>query len=196
MAEAGPGAAASLPAERVRRWLEDARTGDDSAFAALVEAHNARVFRTAYRLLGEFEDARDVTQEVFVRLHRNLSRLRADGAVEGWLYRVTVNVARDVGRRRARRERLYRLWGSRPRFQDAEGPRRIAEDETRGRMHALLRMLPTREREVIILRDIEGLSTREVAGTLGTTENTVRSQISRGRVRLRKLYEELYDDQG
>lgn len=185
--------AAALPRERVRRWLDDARGGDEAAFTALVEAHRERVFRTAYRLLGNAEDARDAAQLVFLRLHRSLARIHRDGSVEAWLYKVTVNIARDAQRRAARRESLRRLWGARPASaQSAEGPKRIAESEARERLHALLRDLPPREREAIVLRDIEGLTTAEVAEALGSTENTVRSQISRGRLRLRKLHEERF----
>lgn len=188
--------AAPLPRERVRRWLDDARAGDEAAFTALVEAHRERVFRTAYRLLGNAEDARDAAQLVFLRLHRNLARIHRDGSVEAWLYKVTINIARDAQRRAARRESLRKLWGARSESaQTAEGPKRIAESESRERLHALLRGLPPREREAIVLRDIEGLTTAEVAQALGTTENTVRSQISRGRLHLRKLHEERFPNE-
>ncbi|HTS78152.1 MAG TPA: sigma-70 family RNA polymerase sigma factor [Bryobacteraceae bacterium] len=153
----------------------------DREFERVMRDHERMVVNTAYRLLGRMEDARDAAQEVFLRLLKNLNRIEGDP--KPWLYRVTVNVCNDHYRRRLPvKEPDARRADPTP---DAS---RILEmgDRKRLLMEALATLSP-RERAAIVLRDIEGLSTREVAGILGIEEVTVRSQISVARVKLAKF---------
>jgi RNA polymerase sigma-70 factor (ECF subfamily) len=165
--------------------LRSAKAGDRAAFEQVVLGHERRVLLTALRLLGRWEDAQDAAQEVFVRLHRYLGRF--DDALElaPWLYRMTVNVCRDIaGKRRADAELD-------PNAADpASGPERSARSaEERRILEAALRRLPEKERAALVLRDLEGLPTREVARILGSSEATVRSQVSSARLRILKLTE-------
>src|SRR5437867_11167730 len=98
----GYGLAAGGPAEteEAARWLHLAKSGDTAAFEALLRIHEIQVARTALRLLGNRLDAQDAAQEVFLRLHRNLRRIDGTGNLSGWLYRVTVNICRDMLRKR------------------------------------------------------------------------------------------------
>jgi len=138
------------------------------------------VLRTAYRLLGRLEDAQDATQEVFLRLFRNLDRV--GGEPRAWLYRVTVNVCND----HYRRQKLVVELDAR-RVDPSPDPERMISLEQRKRLLMEgLEILPERERAAVVLRDIEGLSTAEVAAALGVEEATVRSQISNARVKLAK----------
>lgn len=153
---------------------------DNRVFEELVAAHEPMVLRTAYRLLGQLADAQDAAQEVFLRLFRNLRNINGDP--KGWLYRVTVNVCNDHHRRR---RPVFELDEHRadPRL----GPEgMITLDERKRLLMQGLARLPERERAAVVLRDIEGLSTAEVAEILGVEEATVRSQISTARVRLAK----------
>ena len=170
--------------------LEVAKAGDLAAFELLMRQHERLVLVTALRLLGVLEDAQDASQEVFLRLYRNLNRVGASGNLSGWLYRVTVNVCHDANRKR-------RVPAS---VEDAAGlpaltadPQRAAvETERRRALEMSLRMLSEKERAVLVLRDLEGLSTGEVARALGTTEATVRSQISKSRVKTRDFLERYF----
>jgi|SRR5579862_7583399 len=158
--------------------IEGART--QPSFDEIVALHQQRVLRTAYRLLGRVEDAQDASQEVFLRLLKNLHRIEGDP--QGWLYRVTVNICNDHHRRRPI------FMEPPPDLADAApDPECVLEEEERKRllMDGLL-TLPERERAAVVLRDIEGLSTREVAAILGVEEVTVRSHISTARVKLAK----------
>ena len=147
------------------------------SFEALMEAHQQRVLRTAYRLLGKIEDAQDATQEVFLKLLRNLDKV--DGDPKAWLYRVTVNVCNDYYRRGTL------VLEAVERADSAPGPLQALEMEDRKQLLLKgLATLPERERAAVILRDIEGLPTREVAGILGVEEVTVRTHISKARMRL------------
>jgi RNA polymerase sigma-70 factor (ECF subfamily) len=147
-------------------------------------AHERMVIGTAYRLLGRMEDAQDAAQEVFLRLLKHLDRIEGDP--KPWLYRVTVNICNDRYRRRgtAAEPDAQFLTGLADPAPNAE--RVLALDDRKRLLMEGLAMLAARERAAVVLRDIEGLSTREVAGILGIEEVTVRSQISVARVKLAK----------
>jgi RNA polymerase sigma-70 factor (ECF subfamily) len=148
----------------------------------VVEEHERLVLGTAYRILGRWEDAQDAAQEVFLKLHRSRDRFDDGREVTPWLYRITVNTCRDLHRRRRPTEELVEAAA------DGLGPEDAAVFEEQRRMlHAALAKLPERERTAIVLREIEGLSTEEVAARMGSTVGTVRSQISTGQARLRRI---------
>lgn len=152
-------------------------------FEALMAEHKPRVLRTAYRLLGKLEDAQDVCQEVFLRLLKHLDTLDAPaqaGLYQGWLYRVTVNLCHDQHRRRpAIVETEIEHPDPAPRID-----RVLEMDERKRLLTAGLSRLTERERSAIVLRDIEGLPTREVAAILGVEEITVRTHCASGRAKL------------
>lgn len=158
--------------------IEDART--HPSFDEIVSLHQQKVLRTAYRLLGRVEDAQDAAQEVFLRLLKNMHRI--DGDPQAWLYRVTVNICNDHHRRKPI------VMEPSPDLADAapDPERVLAEDERRRLLMDGLLTLPERERSAVVLRDIEGLSTREVAAILSVQEVTIRSHISSARLKLAK----------
>jgi RNA polymerase sigma-70 factor, ECF subfamily len=165
-----------------RRVVERAITGDTSAFEQIVVRYERRVLTLAWRLLGSPDDAQDASQEVFLRAFRFLYRFDSTRPFEPWLVRVTVNVCRDLGRKRVASVVLdpeSLRSGSDP---DAE----LRSEEQRRMVHAALQELPEKERAAVVLRDIEGFSTAEVAEILGSSETTVRSQISTARLKIRK----------
>jgi RNA polymerase sigma-70 factor (ECF subfamily) len=169
------------------REFDAARSGDVAAFERLMRQHERLVLATALRLTGSMEDARDVSQEVFLKLYRNLDKVQASEAVASWLYRVTVNACHDMTRRRrpeAPVEDAGELVSG-----DSDALDSIAEAERRRALRLSLRMLSEKERAALVLRDLEGLSTEEVARTLGSSEATVRSQICKARVKVKAFVE-------
>jgi len=156
-----------------------AKAGDVVAFEQVLRLHERRVFLTALRLLDSAEDAKDAAQEVFLRLHRHLRRFDDTRELAPWLYRVTVNVCRDIGARRSRDEALPLELAAAPPAPDWSDERRIVAMG--------LRRLPERERAALVLRDIEGLPTAEVARVLGSSEATVRSQVSSARLKIKRF---------
>ncbi len=165
--------------------LDAARTGDRAAFDLLMRRHERLVLGTACRLAGNLEDAQDASQEVFLRLYRNLAKLDA-GNLAAWLYRVTVNVCNDARRRRPATVPV----DDAAELAVAGDPQQSADEaERRALLLRSLRMLPEKERAALVLRDLEGLSTAEVAGVLGSSVGTVRSQISKARLKMRSFVE-------
>jgi RNA polymerase sigma-70 factor, ECF subfamily len=171
----------------LRRWMEEAQAGDAASFEQLLKAHEVLVLRTAQRLLLDPDEARDAAQEVFLRLHRSLDRFDEERPLKPWLYRTTVNICHDFRRKRRRVVSLEAASNA-----TCSGPSpytQLAALERWRLVELALETIPERERDAIVLRDLEGLGTAEVAGMLGTNESTVRSQISKGRLKIRQFIE-------
>jgi RNA polymerase sigma-70 factor, ECF subfamily len=172
--------------------IEQARSGDMSAFDLLMRRHERLVLMTSLRCLnGNMADAQDAAQTVFLRLHRSLGQFRADASFPAWLYRITVNVCHDINRRTQRRAEVELDAGVHQRCTvPANDEVALDIDRQRQAVTAGLSQLGNKERAAIVLRDIEGLGTREVASILGSSEATVRSQISGARRKIRKFAQE------
>lgn len=160
-----------------------------AAFERIMARSERRVLHVALRLLNNRQDAQDAAQEVFLRLYKHLGRLDLDDArgCEPWLFRVTVNICHDIARRRGRSVALEDAA-----LQDAPAaPPDAQQSLERAQQLEIVRRaigrLAEKERAALVLRDVEGLSTREVAAILGSSEATVRSQISTARLKLRDI---------
>jgi len=170
--------------EELGRLVKQAKAGDMAAFEAILVRYQRQVLLTALRLLNRnLEDAKDAAQQVFLRLHRSLHQLDENRHFASWLYRITVNVCRDM--LRARRPALSLEEAGE--VAAAAGEDTIQQNEQRRMIYAALATLPERERTAVVLRDLEGLTTSEVARIMGRSEVTVRSQISNARVKIRKF---------
>lgn len=152
-----------------------------------VQTQFDRVFRLAYRLSGNRQDAEDITQEVFLKVFRSLSTLKP-GSIEGWLHRITTNVFLDQVRRQ-KRIRMDPMGQTDTGFADRSeltNPQRHFEYQNLSSdVQAALNELKIQYRVVVVLCDIEGLSYEEIAQTLGIKLGTVRSRIHRARAKLR-----------
>ncbi|MDE0107310.1 MAG: sigma-70 family RNA polymerase sigma factor [Bryobacterales bacterium] len=171
--------------ESAHHLIAAAQSGDTAAFGRLVELHQQRVFRTARAILGNDADAQDAAQEAFLRAYRHFASFDPKRDLAAWLYKLTVNVCRDMVRRRpgtrtCQTETEALATGDPGPFEAA------ALQEQRDLTRRAIARLPYKERVAITLRDLEGLSTAEVAAALGTTQATVRSQVSAARAKLRR----------
>jgi RNA polymerase sigma-70 factor, ECF subfamily len=190
----GPARAAKSDEELAAR----AASGEDAAFDALVSRYQERVYRLAWRLTGEPEDALDVTQEVFLKLLRRLGSFRGESRFGTWLYRVATNEALMHRRAKKRRpaESLERFL---PGFDSnglhrstpealrvpAQAGERLDRERLAGFAMGAIERLPEAYRVAFVLRDLEELSTEEVARTLGLKSATVRQRVHRARLMLR-----------
>jgi RNA polymerase sigma-70 factor, ECF subfamily len=185
------------------QFLERLRTGDAAAFNRLVEERHGDIYALLYRLTEDPEEARDLTQETFLQAFRHLASFRGEADLRTWLYRIAVNQARNRWRwwKRRRRDRTVSLDA--PISEEIDSPlsaglaadegldpeRQALARERELALHAALRSLSRPYREVIVLRDIEGLSYEEVAATLDLNVGTVKSRLNRGRTELRRRLE-------
>ena len=191
--ELGPGGEAAEGRTAAARLVERARAGDAAAFDRLVLAHQRQVLATAWRMLGREDEARDAAQEAFLRVYKHLDKFDARQDFSGWLYRIVVNVCRDLARKRGPRGRLtsYEEECAAGHLEAAPGPddaeARAIRAQERAIIARAIATLPEKERAALVLRDLEGLPTEEVARILRSSQATVRSQISSARAKI-KLY--------
>lgn len=156
------------------------------AFTVLVARHEGRVLRLLRHLLRNDDDARDAAQDAFLRAWRSLDSFRPDGSFRNWLLRIAVNAARDDWRRRGAGR--LEVVETPPEAEAAGAPGAAAEGAIfEAQLRRLARQLNPREREVFLLRDLEGLEVEEVARVLDLAEPTVRRHLARARLALREL---------
>ncbi len=176
---------------------------DERAFTALVTQHQGQIYNLCFRMLGNGAEAEDVAQDTFIKAFKAIDRFRGDSQIGTWLYRIAINLCKNrlkyLGRRgRGRTQDVADVpetaWG--------DAPGTVAEAEPRPdhvlegrraetRIQAALGALDTEFRELLVLRDIQGLSYAEMMGITGLPEGTVKSRLHRARTALRKAYEAL-----
>ena len=170
-----------------------ARRGDQNAFGQLVADNQAMVYSLAYRMTGHADDAEDLAQEAFLNAWRGLDKFRGQSSFSTWLYRLTSNACVDFLRKKKRQGELSMTLeedGEEERQADITDERwspqeEVERQETREAVRQGLAALSPDHREVLLLRELEGLSYREIGQRLGLEEGTVKSRIARGRLALR-----------
>lgn len=174
-------------AELVRRTL----AGQHDPFAALVARYQKRAFWIAWHVVGRVEDARDVTQEAFVRLFRSLDKYDFGRSFYTWFYRIVMNLAIDSLRkiRSARAGSLEDVLGGLPDEREVAGDVPLQRGEENSMVWAVLDKLDAKFRAVLVLRDIHGLSCREIAPVLRVTHATARWRLHRGRQMFKEHWE-------
>jgi RNA polymerase sigma-70 factor, ECF subfamily len=178
--------------------VERARSGDSDAFRLLVEQHSRAVFRLAFRMTGNEQDAEDVVQETFLRAYRQLDKYEARSSFSTWLYRIASNYSLDLIRTRKRHE--DKRERGKPDERDilqtipvnAPGPDRIAHsNQVQARVNEALDELSDQERTAFVLRHFEGMSIEEIGSVLGTSTNATKHSIFRAVQKLRRSLEPL-----
>jgi RNA polymerase sigma-70 factor (ECF subfamily) len=165
-----------------------ASAGDDSAFTALVTRFQPAVFRWALTFARDPDEAEDITQEVFVRAHRQLGQYRSDGSLDAWLYRITRRAATQMRRTRKRRGRLALSPAARP-LRDVyttDPGGRVDRERAAAIIHELFEKLPRRQREIFDLVDLQGLSPAEAAERTGLKAVSVRASLFKARAAIRE----------
>jgi len=169
--------------------IERCAAGDQPACAELVASHQRMVFGLALHLLGDRDEALDLSQEVFLRVFRTIASFRGQSALRTWIYRIVVNQARNRQRwwRRRRRSDQVSLDEHLQQFGDFESEtdvlpdRLLASKETASRIWQALDRLPFDQRTALVLREVDGLRYEEIAFSLGVAVGTVKSRLTRAR---------------
>ncbi|HXN55638.1 MAG TPA: sigma-70 family RNA polymerase sigma factor [Myxococcales bacterium] len=186
--------------------MKAAQRGDADAFRRLVERYQRRVYQLALGMVKDPDEAMDIAQETFVRVHRYLPSFKGDSAFFTWTYRIATNLCLDAARKRARGERVSLHAGDE---QDADleaamdppsaalaGPQRAAlNEELKGKLLEALGGLSENHRAILLLREVEGLSYEELSKALGIRKGTVMSRLFHARLKMQnKLREYLGED--
>jgi RNA polymerase sigma-70 factor (ECF subfamily) len=178
-------------------FLENLKAGDPDAFDQLVNRYSSDIYALLVRLTEDLEEAKDLTQETFLRALRNISSFRGEADIKTWLFRIAINESRNRRRWWMRRRKNVTVsleaesdtlgLNERIASPSSENPEMTAINHERGQaIQKALQELPQNFREVIILRDIEGLAYEEIASALQTNVGTIKSRIARGRDELRR----------
>src|SRR5215471_16287445 len=183
--------------------IERARSGDDSAFSQVVQAYRKRILGTIARLIGRPEDVEDVGQEVFLRLYFSLDQLRTPEVFEPWLYRLTVNAAYDYLRRQKRRResRMSDLSEQQVMMADAAaGGKQSDENQRRSKVREqvedLLGQVSDEDRILLMLKEVEGLSLKELEKVYNANENALKVRLFRARQRVLKAHDAAASKEG
>ncbi len=175
-------AAANGPSADEQQIIQRARNGDDEAFRALMERYLKPAYSLAYRFCGDHHGAEDIVQEAFVRVHAALHTFRGDSAFGTWLHRIIVNMALSHKRRASSRREDT---DAEPDVPHPDHHDLLHMKERKAHIERALHELPTLQRAVVILRHLNGLSTRQVSEILNCSEGTVKTHLFRGLKNLR-----------
>jgi RNA polymerase sigma-70 factor (ECF subfamily) len=187
-----------------RALVRAAQKGDEQAFRSLVERYHRRVVQLALGMVKDADEAMDIAQETFVRVHRYLPSFKGDSSFFTWTYRIATNLCLDAQRRKGRAERVDLAQDDDAEIEAAmdppshalAGPQRQAlNQELRGKIEEALAELSENHRAILLLREVEGLSYEELAKVLGIRKGTVMSRLFHARLKMQnKLREYLGDD--
>jgi len=172
--------------------VERAAAGDKAAFEQIMIHSQQRVMAMSWRILGNEADARDASQEVFLRVYKYLGSFKQDQDFFAWVYRITVNVCRDMLKKRQHESERFGPFAADSSeevleipFEQVDAEQTLIQAQRRELIARAIATLPFKERASIVLRDVEGLSTDEVARVLKSSSTTVRSQISSARRKIK-----------
>jgi len=179
--------------------IEKAKQGNYQAFEELMKHYRDRVFRLAYQLCGNKDDALDVCQEVFVKLFQSLKSYNSDYKFESWLYRIVSNAVIDAHRRSSRHKGgSLDAFAEQSNFEVTDkktGPAEKAQTKELALMfRKVAELLPPNQRIVFVLKDLEGASSAEVAEAIQATEATVRSHLHAARKKIKETIENRYPE--
>lgn len=173
--------------------VERCVAGDEAAYTQLVAEHQRMVVQLAVNLLGDRDEARDLAQDVFLRVFRTIGRFRGESGLRTWIYRIAVNQARNRHRFWCRRHRADQVpldvhvaaHGDLPTASAGRPDQLLATKELAMQLQRALDHLPFEQRTAIVLREVDGLSYEEIAFSLGIAVGTVKSRLTRARLALR-----------
>jgi RNA polymerase sigma-70 factor, ECF subfamily len=187
-----------------RGLVRAAQKGDESAFRQLVERYQRRIYQLALGMTKDPDDAMDIAQETFVRVHKYLPSFKGDSSFFTWTYRIATNLCLDAQRKKGRTERVDVEEGDEAEIEAAmdppshalAGPQRQAlNEELKGKIDEALAGLSENHRAILLLREVEGLSYEELAKVLEIRKGTVMSRLFHARLKMQnKLREYLGED--
>ncbi|MCD5410519.1 MAG: RNA polymerase sigma factor [Clostridiales bacterium] len=176
--------------------IRESKNGNSSSFEELVSPHYKKAFNTAYRILGNLEDANDVAQDAIIKVFKSIGSFKENSSFSTWVYKIVVNTCIDFKRKNKKQQVVYldkeigeKNGGLVLEIPDNAGtPESLFEEnEVKHIIHYAINQLNFEQRKIIVLRDVKGFSYKEIAEILECSEGTVKSKISRARNNLRKL---------
>ena len=189
--------------EQDRRLILRAQSGDSGAFRLLVERHQRRVFAIALGLVRDEQDAREIAQEAFLRVHKGLSQFHGGSSFFTWLYRIVTNLSIDLMRKPSRREAELHFAletddGESPLLPaaaDADPFDVVRRGQLSSRIQDALEQLPPYHRGVILMREVEGMSYEEMAEAMQVSKGTIMSRLFHARKKLQRALSDCHAEE-
>ena len=181
-----------------------AQKGDEGAFRQLVERYQRRIYQLALGMLKDPDEAMDIAQETFVRVHKYLPSFKGDSSFFTWTYRIGMNLCLDAQRRAGRVQRVDAADSDEAEVEAAMDPpshalsgpsRQVLNAELRKKIEEALSTLSDNHRAILLLRELDGLSYEELAGVLGIRKGTVMSRLFHARLKMQKKLREYLGDE-
>ena len=174
-----------MPAADERQLILDAQEGSHDAFRSLVERYMKHAYNIAYGVVSNHDDAEDIAQETFVRVYRSICSFRGDAEFGTWLYRITMNLSLNAVKRR-KHTPLHQIENVEGKMLSGESHSEHShQHDLQQHLEKALHELPTLQRATVILRHLNGLSTRQVSNILRCSEGTVKTHLHRGLKKMR-----------
>lgn len=175
--------------------VDRARTGDQSAFEQLVLEHQNKVYSLAFRMVNDREEAADLAQEAFLKAWQGLPAFQGESSFATWIYRLTTNLCIDYIRRQKRRQEVQPVASlddpdnglGEPADWKQDPQRHVERQELRRALALALQALPDHQRQILVMRELSGLSYQEIGQALDLDLGTVKSRIARARKTLQKI---------
>jgi RNA polymerase sigma-70 factor (ECF subfamily) len=190
------------------------QTGDSIKFKSLVRRYQNRIYNAAFRILGSQDEAEEVTQDTFLKVHQGISGFRKEASFASWIFRIAHNLCVDTVRTKQRRTGVKLVSFDPQSTQNEDEPpdsnislsqladplpspaQKVDLEEQQIMIEKSLMELPENQRAVVVLHDIEGFQYQEIADIVGTSVGTVRSRLHYGRLKLREILAPYFDNQG
>lgn len=178
-----------------KKLIEQAKSGDQDAFAQLVLAHQNKVYTLCVHLVSDRQEAEDLAQEAFLKAWQNLDKFQGESSFATWMHRLTTNLCLDFLRKKTRRKNISVAvslddeesgW-SEPADHRQDPQQKLEQNERRQALSRALAELPEEHRRLLLMREVGGMSYQEIADALEVDLGTIKSRIARARERLRKI---------
>lgn len=181
--------------------IDEFLQGNESAFNRLVLKHQSKVFNIIYGVLGNYDDTNEVAQDTFVNVYRGLKKFRKESSFSTWLYRIAVNLARNRYKKVKRIANVTYSIDEPIKTEEGEIERSIPDPATaagelekkelRSKIQECVARLPIKYKEIVVMRDMEGMDYKEIEEITGLNMGTIKSRLHRGRWQLKELLQEV-----
>lgn len=172
--------------------IEDVLTGDYDSFDLLLRPYRQGILNMAYRMTGNLEEAKEICQEAFIKVFKYLKTFRRGYSFKNWLYKTAANLTYDFLKSRIRQEQIVKEQKNLILYEVSNPEKRFLNTEIREKIQTCLKVLTPKEKAVFLLRDQEGFSIKETSKILNSSSVSVRTHLSRARMKIRMEFEKIY----
>ncbi len=178
--------------KKEEQLIAEALRGDSSAFEVLLRPYRLGMLNMAYQMSGNFEDAKEISQEAILKIYRYLESFKMGKSFKSWIFKTVINSSYDHLRKTKRYNQMIEVQKNQVGYEAQNPEKRLLDKEIQEKIQSCLKILSPKERAVFLLRDGEGFSIKETAGILSSSSMSVRTHLSRARSKIRIRFEKIY----